>query len=71
MSDLDLTADICIVPCHQMAAAPAVPQAPDWITGTESTGAILTEKMDEKKRKLVSDSEKFSPRLFFVLLVFS
>ena len=36
-----------------------------------ATGAILTEKMDEKKRKLVSDSEKFFPRLFFVLLVFS
>ena len=36
----------------------------------KSTLPILTEKMDEKK-KLVSDSEKFSPRLFFVLPVFS
>ena len=27
-----------IVPCHQMVATPAVPQAPGWISGTESPG---------------------------------
>ena len=27
-----------IVPCHQVVATPAVPQAPGWISGTESPG---------------------------------
>ena len=27
-----------IVPCHQLVAAPAVPQVPGWISGTESRG---------------------------------
>ena len=28
-----------IVPCHQLVAAPLVPQVPGWISGTESRGS--------------------------------